>query len=261
MPPAVPSVPAADQTSKQPLLLAGAVEYPVLRKLGKQNIRKFLYDRASYVREVEERKKQAGTISGTPVSLSFSIDASLLASLVDLRQLGDEIDSVEKVTDDTVQRWLDAKCEIKKDGLSAAQVLTLVSKKSHINTSEKDPEQRIVMLFTDYSSLLRMHGLSWLIKEHPKVAVWHIMDALKPKSLQARVRGDLEFAHVHLKKDFLLYMKHVLQRAKNYGDQDDEDGNPSSRGNSNQTQHVRERTSRPSGVLTTPPNSGKTTVS
>jgi hypothetical protein len=88
MPP-VTAVSAAGQTSKQPLLLAGAVEYPVLRKLGKQNVRKFLYDRASYVREVEERKKQAGTITGTPVSLSFSIDASLLASLVDLRQLGD----------------------------------------------------------------------------------------------------------------------------------------------------------------------------
>jgi hypothetical protein len=43
---AVPAVPAADQTSKQPLLLAGAVEYSVLCKLGKQNIRKFLYDRA-----------------------------------------------------------------------------------------------------------------------------------------------------------------------------------------------------------------------
>jgi hypothetical protein len=98
--------------------------------------------------------------------------------------------------------------------------------------SEKDPEQIIVMLFTDYSSLLRMHGLSWLIKENPKVAVWHIVDALKPKSLQARVRGDLEFAHVHLKKNFLLLMKPVLQSAEKYGDYDNEDDNSSSRGNS-----------------------------
>jgi hypothetical protein len=129
---AVPALPAADQTSKQPLLLAGAVEYPVLRKLGKQNIRKFLFDRASYVREVEERKNQAGTISGTPIFPSFSIGASLLASLVDSMQLGAEIDTVEKVTDDSVQRWLDVNCDIKKDGLSAAQVLTLVSKKLRI---------------------------------------------------------------------------------------------------------------------------------
>jgi hypothetical protein len=77
--------------------------------------------------------------------------------------------------------------------------------------SEKDTEQRSVMLLTDYSSLLRMHGLSWLIKEHPKVAVWNIVDALKPKALQARVCGDLEFAHVHLKNDVLLFMKHVCR--------------------------------------------------
>jgi hypothetical protein len=125
--------------------------------------------------------------------------------------------------------------------------------------SEKDTGQRIVMLFTDYSSLLRMHGLSWLIKEHPKVAVWHIVDALKPKALQARVRGDLEFAHVHL-KDFLLFMKHVLQTADKYGDYEDEEDNSSARGNNSPKQHGCERTSRSSGVPTTPPNSGKTTV-
>jgi hypothetical protein len=259
MPP-VTAVSAAGQTSKQPLLLAGAVEYPVLRKLGKQNVRKFLYDRASYVSEVEERKKQTSTITGTPVSLSFSIDASLLASLVDLRQLGDEIDTVEKVTDNLLQCWLDANCDIKKDGFSAAQVLTLVSKRLRINMSEKDLEQRIVMLFTDYSSLLRMHGLSWLIKEHPKVAVWHIVDALKPNALQARIRGDLDFAHAHLKKDFLLFMKHVLQRAEKYCEYEDEDDYSSASGNSSPKQHSRDRTSRPSGVSTTPKNIGKTTA-
>jgi hypothetical protein len=40
-------------------------------------------------------------------------------------QLGAEIDTVEEMTDDSVQRWLDANCDIKKDSLSAAQVLTL----------------------------------------------------------------------------------------------------------------------------------------
>ena len=78
---------------KQTLLLSGSVEYPVLRKLGKQNIRKFLSDRAAYVREIGERNKQNGEAKGTPVSLVFSIDPSLLASLVDLRRLGRQMDS------------------------------------------------------------------------------------------------------------------------------------------------------------------------
>jgi hypothetical protein len=76
----------------QTLLLSGSVEYPVLKKLGKQNIRQFLVDRPSYVREMEERNKRAGQANGTPVSLSFAVDATLLASLVDLRRLGPHID-------------------------------------------------------------------------------------------------------------------------------------------------------------------------
>jgi hypothetical protein len=63
----------SNTTIKQTLLLSGSVEYPVLKKLGKQSIRKFLSDRRAYVREIEERNKQAGEAKGTPVSIAFSI--------------------------------------------------------------------------------------------------------------------------------------------------------------------------------------------
>jgi hypothetical protein len=51
-----------------------------------------------------------------------------------------------------------------------------------------------------------------------------------------------------------------LQRAEKYGDYENEDDNSSARGNNSPNQHGRERPSRYSGVPTTPPNSGKTTV-
>jgi hypothetical protein len=56
--------------------------------------------------------------NGRPVSLAFSIDAMLLTSLVDLRRLGADIDTVDKVSDKAVQSWLDANCDVKKDGMS-----------------------------------------------------------------------------------------------------------------------------------------------
>jgi hypothetical protein len=203
---------------QQTLAMFGSADYPVLHKLGKQNIRKFIIAREAYVREIEELNAQVGVENGRPVSLAFSIDAMLLTSLVDLRRLGADIDTVDKVSDNAVQSWLDANCDVKKDGMSLAQVHALISKKLNINMAEKDTEQRTVMLFTDYSSLLRMNGLSWIIKDCPKIAIGHILETLKPKPLQTRVRGDLELGHTHLKKDFLKFMEHTIKRAEVYSD-------------------------------------------
>ena len=67
------------------------IEHPVLKRLGKTNIRKFLADRGSYVREIQERSAQDNGTIGRPVSLTFSIDPHVLESLVDLRQFGADI--------------------------------------------------------------------------------------------------------------------------------------------------------------------------
>jgi hypothetical protein len=197
------------------------VAYPVLKKLGKQNIRKSLREREAYVREINERKAQDGITLGKPVSLTFSVDPAVLASFVDLCQLGTQIDHINKVTDAVISQWLESHKEVKKDTLSASQVKYLVEKSLRINVSEKDDNQRILILFADYTSLLRVHGLSWVIQDHPKKAVEHILDAITPKHLQSRLRDDLAFSHENLKKDFIASMKHAASRAEHSGEFED----------------------------------------
>jgi hypothetical protein len=85
----------------------GAVEYPVLKRLGKQNIRKFLREREAHEAEISERNRQAGAQIGMPVSLKFSLDQCALESLIDLRQFGETVDSPTLLTDDLVRKWLD----------------------------------------------------------------------------------------------------------------------------------------------------------
>jgi hypothetical protein len=195
-----------------------AVEYPVLRRLGKQSIRRFLLDRVSYEREIEERKKQEGITNGTPVSPVISVEASVLESLVELRLLGESTADVKDVTVEVVGRWLDSHREVKKDALSASQVTAIISRSLRLNFAEKDPEQRIIMLFADYSGLLWSNGLSWVLKEHPKMAVAHIVEAIRPATLQKRLREDLEFSYAPLKRDFLGFMKHVISRTEHYNE-------------------------------------------
>jgi uncharacterized protein YhjY with autotransporter beta-barrel domain len=91
--------------------------------------------------------------------------------LIDLRIFGETVGSLSVLTDDLVRTWLDSNQEVKKDMLSASQVKTLVTKQLRVSLTEKDPEQRVIMLFTDYTSLLRVNGLSWVIADRPGLAV------------------------------------------------------------------------------------------
>jgi hypothetical protein len=93
--------------------------------------------------------------------------------------------------------------------------------------SEKDPEQRIIILFSDFKSLLRQSGMGWLVNENPKMASSHITDALKPSILSKRVKDDLNFGHTNLKKDFLLFMQHFIRRAEQYAEYEDADSSTS----------------------------------
>jgi hypothetical protein len=84
--------------------------------------------------------------------------------------------------------------------------------------SEKDTEQCIIMLFGDYCGILRNHGLAWIVDENPKTAVNHIFDVLKPSILKKRIKDDLTFGHLGLRKDFLGFMRHFFRRAEHYSD-------------------------------------------
>jgi hypothetical protein len=82
-----------------------------------------------------------------------------------------------------------------------------------MNMAEKDVEKRVFMLFAEYMGLLRTNGLAWLTKENHKVAIEHIIEALRPKPLQKLVTEDLNFSHCSLSKEFLSFMDHVIARA------------------------------------------------
>jgi hypothetical protein len=182
--------------------LVANIDHPVLMRLGKASIRKFLIDRDAYVWEIEERSAQDNGRIGRLVSLKFSIDPQVLESLMDLRQFGADIILVALVTDDLLRSWLEKHREIRKDRLPASQVQAIITKSLRINMLEGYHEQRMIMLLSDYESLLRLHGMGWLVTDNTKVAVAHITDALKPSILSKRVEDDLNFGHAHLKRTF-----------------------------------------------------------
>jgi hypothetical protein len=59
------------------------------------------------------------------------------------------------------------------------------------------------------------------VYENPETAVNHIVDALKQSILKKRIKDDLTFGHIDLRKDFLGFMRHVIRKAENYSDYED----------------------------------------
>jgi hypothetical protein len=110
------------------------IEYLLLKKLGKQNLIKFLTERRSYVMEIEDRNAQGNGTVGSPVSLNFSVDPSILESLVELGQLCPSVKSVAEVNDAVLNTWLEKHSDLKKDGLSASQIQAIcLSTRERIN--------------------------------------------------------------------------------------------------------------------------------
>jgi hypothetical protein len=157
------------------------ISHPELKQLGQVNVRKFIRMRDAYTRAIAERADQEGVQKLKPVSLKYSVDPDLLLSLIDLAQFGTEVDSVDKLTEDHLRTWLESHQEIGKAATSLSHLDSLVSKHLHLRMQEKNIQLRIMTVFTDYTTLLRSNGLSWVIKDAPKVAVRQIVGVLRPQ--------------------------------------------------------------------------------
>jgi hypothetical protein len=190
------------------------ISHPVLSRSGEVDIRKFIKARDAYVREVDERKLQEGGDHLVASSLKYSVDPDLLEGLVCLLQFGPEVDTLDKVKDEHISKWLDPFRKGTMDHSTIQQIDGLVSKNLRTKLAEKNPKQRILTLFLDYTSLLRDNGLSWLLESHAKLAVNHITGALRPKALQQCIKRDLELRFVSLKEDWHGFLKHVSSRAE-----------------------------------------------
>jgi hypothetical protein len=149
------------------------VDYSVLRKLGKQNIRMFLWERMAYEREfwAEAPRWHLSRNSGVSCLSHWTYYSGNPCWFTSVRRGHPK---TQDFKDDHVRSWLDALKEVKKDAFSVKQVHVIVKKSLRLNLSEKDAEQLIVMLLLDYTDLLKANGPAWVIKDHSKISVEHI---------------------------------------------------------------------------------------
>lgn len=168
-------------------MVSTTVDHPRLLKTDSAAIRSFLRSYDQYAKEVEERARQLSrhtvvTEPISPVHLKFCVDADWIESLLTLGFIADT-SSYEDLTDELLRSYLEKKAEESKEVVTIDTLDKLVEDKLRIDMTDSDARSRIENLFVSYLTLLPRNGLSWIIKENEKVAVYHVLSSIRPETL------------------------------------------------------------------------------
>ena len=202
--------------------LSTTVDHPRLMKEDPLSIRIFLRRYDAYCNEVRARAEQMvlqGSPSTTeisrPVNLKYCVDTEYLEAAILLKRI-EGVSSYDALTDEKLRTFLKTKGEESTDVVTLGSLDILVRDNLRMNMNDNSAKSRMESLFISYIMLLRKHGLVWVQEKNQKVAVGHVLSAIRPLTLQRRLDDDLQFAHTNLRKDFSAFMDHAIDVAEAY---------------------------------------------
>lgn len=192
-----------------------SVNHPRLYRVNPKTIRVFLSLYDQYEKEVYERAAQITNVSAVtteavrPVSLKYCVDPEYLESLIAFKRIKD-VTSEEDRTDQKLRGYLDTKAQDSDVTVNLSSLDKIVSAELKMDMTNPDAVSRMENLFSLYREVLRQNGVAWISEENQKIAVGHVLSAIRPHAFQERLREDLEFSRARLKKDFTGIFDHAL---------------------------------------------------
>lgn len=110
--------------------------------------------------------------------------------------------SFDDLDDVALRAYLDNTTVESKDVATIGALDKLAEEQFHTDMTDKDGRSRIETLFVSYKTLLRQHGLPWIVDDKEKLAVNHVLYATNPEPLRLRLESHLERSYSHFQKTF-----------------------------------------------------------
>ena len=195
-----------------------SVNHPQLHSIDPTAIREFLSNYDSYSRTVIARAKQhqldnqskpSTTEITLPVNLKFCVNTQIILSAIELNFIPD-VESYDELSDDDLRAYLEQRSVESKEVVNMESLDAIVSRDLRMNMTTRNARARMESLFIAYHGILSRQGVSWVIKENQKLAVSHVLDAIRPIALKDRLSSDLSFSHHEKRKNFQAFMKHAI---------------------------------------------------
>lgn len=197
-----------------------SVEHPRLICTDAESVRTFLRKYDQYVSELTSRARQLNKCTNVSepvraVELKFCVDVDFIESSITLGFV-ENATSYEKLTDEQLRTFLEGRVQESKDVVTLDTLDKIVKNRLHTDMRNTNAKTRIQDLFASYNTILRNNGLLWIIEDNQKVAVSHVLSAVRPANLKERLESDLEFSHHPLRKDFKGFLQHAVRVAEAY---------------------------------------------
>jgi hypothetical protein len=148
------------------------------------------------------------TIAASLVSCK---DPDLLQNLVWTEKI-EGCDDVDDVTDTHLGTWIKKPLGEAAAAAATEDIAEMVLRKVRINMQEKNSGMRIYQLVSDYLTLSREQGCTF-IKKKLKLAIKYLISVLKPAHLKELCDNDLKVEYIELGKDFPGFIKHLSAMA------------------------------------------------
>lgn len=195
-----------------------SLDHPRLLETDPEAIRVFLRTYDQYANEVLARAQQLGTGSSSnepvrPVDLKFCVNVEFLESSIALGFITGAND-YKSLSDELVRTFLEQRAEESKEVVTLEKLDEIVSRELRTNMRNTNASARMQDLFASYHTILVRNGLKWILEDNQKVAVYHVLGAIRPNSLRERLESDLSFSQHELKKDFKGFLRHAIRLAE-----------------------------------------------
>lgn len=184
-----------------------SVEHPRLTRFYAPSIGTFLKRYDQSVNVVHERAGQlmASELVTTevilPGNLHFCVDIEGLESVIALSFING-VSKYEALSSDDLCHFLKSSSEQSKEVVFLEKVDEIVKAELRTNMDDSNAKSRMENLFVSYHALIKRHGLSRILEDNQKFAVYHVLSAIRPNILKERLTSDLEFSHHELRKTF-----------------------------------------------------------
>lgn len=144
------------------------------------------------------------------MELKYCVDAQHFTSCIALGLMAN-VTSFSALTNEQLRDYMADKAEESKEAVTMEGLDTIVSKELIMDMSNRNAKYRMEGLFIRYHSILAEQGLTWIVKENQKLAVSHVLSAIRPVTVKERLESDLGFSQNALKKDFSGFLKHTVK--------------------------------------------------
>ena len=120
------------------------------------------------------------------------------------------------MTDKELRAYLEKEAKESKDAVSLDSLDDIVESELAMSMTNMNARSRMQTLFVDYHSILTRQGIAWTIKYNQKLAITHVLSAVKPKSLRERLQAYLSFSRHDLRKNFQGFLSHAIKLSETF---------------------------------------------